>query len=106
MTTLETIERALHSPSPFDELRSLVKQLFADGQDDQQVYDLFESVRGQLRREGREVQEDVVMEVMDCLVGWCSPQQVLKREGGSSVTKPPVPPAPCSLPTETEESRS
>lgn len=95
MVIPEMIERALHTSNPFDELRSVVKQLFADGHDDKAVYNLFEETRAQLRTQGREAEEDMVMEVMDCLVGWCSPSQVLKpdvgRSGANGQASPVVP---------------
>jgi hypothetical protein len=37
------------------------------------VLALFETARQQLREAGREADEDVLMDVMDCLVGWCGP---------------------------------
>jgi hypothetical protein len=77
MPIAEPIDRALHSEKPFDELRAAATALFATGHTKKDVYDLFEAARAQLRLEGREAEEDVVMEVMDCLVGWCSPHQVL-----------------------------
>src|SRR5579872_3278156 len=78
MAIADVIERALRSPEPFEELRATAAAWFAEGRTEQAVYDLFEDTRAQLRVAGREADEDVVMEVMDCLVGWCSPHQVLK----------------------------
>jgi hypothetical protein len=71
------IDQALRSANPYEALRATATTLFAAGHTKQAVYDLFEAARGQLRLEGREAEEDVVMEVMDCLVGWCSPHQAL-----------------------------
>ena len=78
MAISDVIERALRSPEPFEELRATAAALFAEGRTEKAVYDLFEDARAQLRASGREADEDVVMEVMDCLVGWCSPHQELK----------------------------
>ena len=79
MVVLERIERALRSARPYDELRAVASALLDEGDSDQQVYDLFETVRARLRAESREADEDIIMEVMDCLVGWCSPAQDLSR---------------------------
>src|SRR5438132_13661773 len=78
MAIADVIERALRSPEPFEELRTTAAALFAEGLTEKAVYDLFEDARAQLRMAGREADEDIVMEVMDCLVGWCSPHQILK----------------------------
>ena len=48
-----------------------------DGQTREAVLDLFEHARQQLRQANREAEEDAVMDVMDFLVGWCSPQMRL-----------------------------
>ena len=75
MAISELIENALHSPHPFEQLRSAAAALLAEGRTQKSVYELFEAVRAQLREEKRQVEEDVVMDVMDCLCGWCSPHQ-------------------------------
>jgi hypothetical protein len=69
----ESFEQALRSPDPFVQLRSLAVQLFAEGQSQEAVVARFESARQQLREAGREAKEDTLMDVMDCLVGWCGP---------------------------------
>lgn len=67
------LEQALHSPEPVNELRALALRLFAEGQTKDAVVASFEVARQRLREEQREADEDVVMDVMDFLVGWCSP---------------------------------
>jgi hypothetical protein len=67
------VQDALNRPDPLDRLRSLVRTLRAEGQDQAAILDLFEQARRHLRETGRDRDEDVVMEVMDFLVGWCSP---------------------------------
>lgn len=71
------LEKALKDPQPFVQLRNLVQQWLAQGQDRQMILDRFEQARLPLRTEGREADEDVLLEVMDCLVGWCSPHMKL-----------------------------
>ena len=67
------LERALRSPDPVNELRSFVNRLFSQGQDKEAVLGLFEKARQELRRANREADEDAVTDVMDFLLGWCSP---------------------------------
>jgi hypothetical protein len=55
-------------------------RLFADGQTREAVLELFERARQQLRHADREAEEDAVMDVMDFLVGWCSPHMKLPPE--------------------------
>jgi hypothetical protein len=79
----ESIEQALRSREPFHGLRSFVLDLFSQGKDKAAVLAMFESVRQELREAGREADKDAVMDVMDCLVGWCSPQMKLEPAGGT-----------------------
>ena len=74
------MQDALSSPDPFNQLRSLVQRLEAQGHDQPAILNLFEQTRQHLRQAGQDKEEDVVMEVMDCLVGWCSPHMKLERE--------------------------
>jgi hypothetical protein len=71
------IEEALHTPAPFVCLRNLAADLLQQGQARGSVLALFERARARPREAGREADEDVVMEVTDCLVGWCSPHMKL-----------------------------
>jgi hypothetical protein len=77
---LEAFELALKSSQPLQELRSLAEHLFAQGQDQATVLGTFEQARQELREAKREKDEDVVMEVMDFLTGWCSPHMKLSAE--------------------------
>jgi ribosomal 50S subunit-associated protein YjgA (DUF615 family) len=74
------IQEALSSADPLIRLRALVQGLQAQGQDQSAILELFEQARQQLREQGREAEEDVVTEVMDFLVGWCSPRMSLSPE--------------------------
>jgi len=76
----ESIDRALSSPEPIPKLRALVKELFSRGADKASVLAAFENARQELRRAGREADEDAVMDAMDFLVGWCSPHVKLEPE--------------------------
>ena len=73
----ECFEQALHSPDPVGQLRSLALQLSAQGLPTAAIIDRFEATRQQLRSVDREADEDAVMDVLDCLMGWCHPEMKL-----------------------------
>jgi hypothetical protein len=73
----DALEQALRSPDSLSALRTLALQDLAQGQPQAVVLDRFERARQQLRLENREKDEDIVMEIMDFLVGWCSPHMEL-----------------------------
>jgi hypothetical protein len=83
----ESSEKALESPDPFKELRHLAIQLLSTGQDQAGVLAVFEKARQELRQANRGEDEDVIMEVMDCLVGWCSPSLKLPPDPQAEVVK-------------------
>jgi Uma2 family endonuclease len=89
MTFEEASEEALRAPEPVNRLHSLVLRLSSQGQTKATILDLLEQARRQLRQAGREADEDAVMDVMDFLVGWCSPHMKLPPDQpgtlGSSV---------------------
>ncbi len=78
----ESIDEALRSPEPIRNLRSIAVEHFSRGTERSAVLAVFENARQELRRAGREADEDAVMDVMDFLVGWCSPHMKLEPEKG------------------------
>jgi len=78
----ECFEEALRSTEPLNELRSLALRLSSEGQDKTAIVAKFEEARRHLREANRESDEDVVMDLMDCLVGWCSPQMRIPLKAG------------------------
>ena len=71
-------EAALASDKPVERLReAVVHELEVLGSDRVAVYRALDQLRLDLRRAGREADEDNVMDVMDFLLGWCSPQRRL-----------------------------
>jgi hypothetical protein len=74
------IERALRSTEPVNELRALVLSLRAEGQSQDAILQLFEGARQELRQMNCDADEDAVTDVMDFLVGWCSPHMKLPPE--------------------------
>jgi len=74
------IQEALDGPDSLNQLRLLVKKLQSQGLSSDSILQLFEQARRQLREQGREQEEEVIMEIMDFLVGWCSPHMKLKSD--------------------------
>lgn len=66
-------ENALRSDSPAPALRKIAERMLARGTVRSEVVAEFERVRQALREADREYCEDLVSDVMDFLVGWCSP---------------------------------
>jgi len=75
------IEACLLGPSPFEQLRSLAQDLLNRAESRAAILALLEQARQHLRQEGREADENVLLEVMDLLVGWCSPHAQLSDPG-------------------------
>jgi hypothetical protein len=76
----ECFEEALLSTEPLRELRSLALSLSSQGQDKTAILAKFAEALQQLREANRESDENVVMDVMDCLAGWCSPEMRIPLE--------------------------
>ena len=84
MTFKQRFDKALSSQAPIKALRSLVLELSAEGRDKKKILKIFEEQRKRLRLANRESAEDAVMDVMDFLVGWCSPHvKLLSDESGT-----------------------
>ena len=74
----ERFDEALRSADPFDRLRDIVRGLLATGHDREALYaELQRYVADELRVASRDKDEDIVLDVMDCLVGWCAPEKKL-----------------------------
>jgi hypothetical protein len=76
----QRIQQALSSSDPVNDLRNWVLHLLAEGQTHEAILELLERTRQQLREADRETDEEAVMDVMDFLVGWCSPHMKLPPE--------------------------
>jgi hypothetical protein len=99
----EAIERALRSAEPVFGLRAFAGDLLAQGMSREEVLSALEAVRRRLREGGRDADEDAVMDVMDFVVGWCSPHMRLdppEKRGGADSPPPTPGPAPTNVPEE------
>jgi hypothetical protein len=71
-------DAALASDAPLMALRSAVAdELDTRDGDKATVYQELRELREMLRHDGRTADEDVVLDVMDFVVGWCSPHMKL-----------------------------
>jgi len=77
MTLENRFENALATSDPVEALRSLVLELSTERFAKAAILEIFEQQRQRLRSTNRESAEDAVMDVMDFLVGWCSPHMKL-----------------------------
>jgi len=73
MTLENRFDNALNSSNALAALRSLVGELSTGGSNKATILKIFEQQRQRLRVANRESDEDIVMEVMDALAGWCHP---------------------------------
>jgi len=71
------IETALESADPLNRLRTLVREMQAEGLDQPAIQAIFERTASELRLANRDKDEDIILELLDFLVGWCSPHMSL-----------------------------
>jgi hypothetical protein len=77
MTDLE-FEQALREPGPrMEHLLAKIKDRLAQGESKADVLSALQSYRQELIGAGRDEDEDIVLEVMDFVVGWASPHMQL-----------------------------
>ena len=76
----ERFERALHSQEPLKALNNLALELSAEGRGETDIYNLFENFILYLRNGGekKDAEEELLMEAMDALTGWCHPSAQIK----------------------------
>jgi hypothetical protein len=73
MTFEDALNLALQSSEPLQEVRSFAEQLTRDGLSKAAVLEQFEQTRQSLRVQGKQREEDLLLEVIDFIEGWCSP---------------------------------
>jgi len=75
MRWFDGFERALGSSDPVERLRDDVAEIVRSGVPSDTVQASLERFRIKLAAEGRDADEDVVLDVLDFLTGWCSPHR-------------------------------
>ena len=83
MTAQERFETALRSSDPGQGLRAVVQDLAREGLAKPQIYEMLETLLLQLRMQPdyRESDEEIVLDVMDALNGWCHPSAEVLPDG-------------------------
>ena len=66
-------DAALHSSQPLIQLRATISALLDQDWTRDELLTQLETFRVTLSADGRDQDEDTVLEAMDFLVGWCSP---------------------------------
>ncbi len=76
MTVDERLLHALGCSQPGPALRSLIRELSREGHAKAQIYQMFEEFLPRLRRRDdyRESEDEILLDVMDALTGWCHPE--------------------------------
>ncbi len=74
---INLFDEAFKSEQPLMSLREIVKQLIAQGNERDAILKNLEQFRDLLHRQQRDQEDDVVLEVMDFVAGWCSPHMKL-----------------------------
>lgn len=73
MNDMPCIEKMFHLEDPCTSLRAFVIQMYKEGYTKQALYNLFYDVFLELRKEGREAEEDLILDcILDALCGWCA----------------------------------
>jgi len=77
MGLIEPFLNALNDPKPLESLYRTVKYELYDGGNRSEILYILEQLRQELRNLGEQEKEEIVLEVMDFLVGWCNPDLAL-----------------------------
>jgi len=81
----QLFEDSLCAPDPTGALSNVVRLLLKEsGKTRQDILAELEALRNVLREQGRDADEDVVLEVMDFLVGWSSPHMSMASDPPST----------------------
>ena len=81
---------AIMAPNPLAQLHKVVVGLLEQGFSHAELLAQLEKYRDTLRAAERETDEDVILDVMDFLTGWCSPHMRLVRHEVVCVAVMPV----------------
>lgn len=74
VTVHDRLAEALRSSDPMTSLSDAVRMLVAQGHERDALYAELGRLRESLAATGREAEENSVLDVMDFLTGFCSPQ--------------------------------
>lgn len=75
----QSLLAALQTTDPFLSLRTVVQEMFDQRVSQDVILTCLERIHTKLVSEGNESRDDIVLEVMDCVVGWCSSNLKFKK---------------------------
>ena len=70
----DRLGKSLCADDPFAALSTVVRALVEEGESREALYEELERLRATLRHHGRHDRDDIVLDVMDLLAGFCAPQ--------------------------------
>jgi hypothetical protein len=73
----KSLQAALETSEPVINFRLSVLKLLDENYERSEIYDVLQVLALSLRKKNKEEQEDIVLDVMDFLVGWSSPHMKL-----------------------------
>jgi hypothetical protein len=68
---------ALKAPQPLEAMRQLARDRLSQGSTRKEIREELEQLRVRLQAEDREADEDVVLDALDLVTGWCSPHMTI-----------------------------
>jgi hypothetical protein len=81
MTPEDRVAKALRCPEPTSVLRAVVQALADEGSSKLEIYGLLEKALVQVRERSEPAEEEeVVLDVMSALAGWCHPSAEIRPE--------------------------
>lgn len=83
---LSVLKEALLQSSPIEKLEQIVKDLLNKGYSKESILAEFERFRTTLGTTNNEDYEDVVLDVMDFITGWCSPHKRIDTPNTATLT--------------------
>lgn len=80
MIAFERFEKPLAAPEPGKALRSAIRQLAVEGHAKTEIHESLEQFLLHLREDRRGADEDLVLDTLDALSGWCHAEGELLPE--------------------------
>jgi hypothetical protein len=74
---ISVLKEALQQSSPMEKLEKIVKDLLSKGYSKESILAEFERFRAEIGTTTDEDYEDIVLDMMDFITGWCSPHKRL-----------------------------
>ena len=71
------LETALRMPDPLTALSQVARNMKDAGTSQPEMYAIFNELLQAMQIDGTEQQDDAIRDVMDFIIGWCSPHQRL-----------------------------